>query len=396
MARDGDPAVWPLLDQLPRRDAAGAVLRRTIHALYALAAVATQLGHDRRARALLAEVEDLVEQAADGRVECLPRVAELRLDWLDGRWSRLEEDYAALAHAHCDVKQIKVDRALCQGHLALAQGRRTLAHEHFATAAAAASGTSEVAVSIRIAAALAAVRLADGDPQAAWAIAEPALSMLRGLRSWTRTMDLLPVAAEAALACGDHALVERLVAEAESDLCDRDAPAASAELALARGVLLRATEPARAAEHFAEAQHQWQDIGRPYEVAKAAERRGEALIQVRPQEAVVHLAESRQAYADLGAAGDAARCQRRLRTLGLETRPRGRCGYGEELSPRERQVAELLADGATNQDIAQTLFLSPRTVEKHVARVLAKLRTRRKDIQGGLRNSDRPGSHELA
>ncbi|MEU6800600.1 LuxR C-terminal-related transcriptional regulator [Streptomyces neyagawaensis] len=52
--------------------------------------------------------------------------------------------------------------------------------------------------------------------------------------------------------------------------------------------------------------------------------------------------------------------------------------------------------GATKQDIAQTLCLSPRTVEKHVARVLTKLRTGQNDIQGSLPNSDRPGSDEPA
>ncbi|MFF4356574.1 LuxR C-terminal-related transcriptional regulator [Streptomyces sp. NPDC001604] len=209
-------------------------------------------------------------------------------------------------------------------------------------------------------------------------------------------MDLVPVAAEAALACGHHAghhaLVERLVAEAESDLRDRDAPTASAELALARGVLLRATEPARAAEHFAEAQHGWQDIGRPYEVAKAAERRGEALTCSSPEDAAAHLADAACGFTGLGATGDAARCQHRPRALGVQTSRRpGRRGYGTQLSPRELEVAELLADGATNQDIAQTLFLCPRTVEKHVAPVLAKLRTeRRKDIQSSLPIIDSP------
>ncbi|MFF7845859.1 ATP-binding protein [Streptomyces ossamyceticus] len=394
MARDGDPAVWPLLEGLPRRDAAGAVLRHATYALYALAEAALQLGHDPRARALLSEVEDLLDHAAH---ECIPRVAELRLDWLAGRWTRLEEDYAALAHAHPDVKQINVDRALCQGHLALARRRRSLANDHFATASAAADGTSEVDVSVRIAAALAAVRLAEGAPQAAWAIAEPALSMLQGLRSWARTMDLVPVAAEAALACGHHALVERLVAEVESDLCDRDAPAASAELALARGLLLRAADPARAAEHFGDAQRRWQDIGRPYEAAKAAERHGDALTCSSPDDAAAHLADAASIFTELGATGDAARCQHRLRELGVQTSRRpGRRGYGTQLSPRELEVAKLLADGATNQDIAQTLFLSPRTAEKHVARVLAKLRTGRKDIQNSLPNSDTPGSDEPA
>ncbi|MEX3101839.1 AAA family ATPase [Streptomyces sp. ST1020] len=393
MARDGDPAVWPLLDRLPRRDDAGAVLRHAAYALYALAEVALQAGHDRRAHALLSEVEDLVAHAAHGRVECLPRVAELRLDWLAGRWTRLEEEYAALADVHPDVKQIGVDRALCRGHLALARGRRSLAHDHFATAAATAGGTSEVDVSIRIAAAQAAVQFAEGAPAAAWATVGPALSMLRGLRSWTRTLDLVPVAVEAALACGDHASAERLVAEAESDLRDRDAPAASAELALARGLSLRATEPARAAEHFAEAQRGWQEIGRPYEAAKAAERRADALSCSSPDEAATHLADAARAFTELGATGDAARCRHRLHDLGIQTSRRpGRRGYGTQLSPRELEVAKLLAAGATNQDIAQTLFLSPRTVEKHVTRVLTKLRTCRKNIHNSLPEPTEPSA----
>ncbi|MFF2005944.1 LuxR C-terminal-related transcriptional regulator, partial [Kitasatospora sp. NPDC058201] len=41
---------------------------------------------------------------------------------------------------------------------------------------------------------------------------------------------------------------------------------------------------------------------------------------------------------------------------------------------------DLLTTGATNKDIAAALFLSTRTVENHVARVLAKLRTTRADL----------------
>lgn len=43
------------------------------------------------------------------------------------------------------------------------------------------------------------------------------------------------------------------------------------------------------------------------------------------------------------------------------------------LTSRERQVAELAADGARSRDIANKLFLSPRTVENHLQRVYAKL-----------------------
>lgn len=42
-------------------------------------------------------------------------------------------------------------------------------------------------------------------------------------------------------------------------------------------------------------------------------------------------------------------------------------------SPREVQVLRLLAEGRTDREIAETLFVSPRTVSKHVATILAKL-----------------------
>ena len=43
------------------------------------------------------------------------------------------------------------------------------------------------------------------------------------------------------------------------------------------------------------------------------------------------------------------------------------------LSPREHDVLRLLAAGRSNRDIATELFISHRTVETHVARILAKL-----------------------
>lgn len=42
------------------------------------------------------------------------------------------------------------------------------------------------------------------------------------------------------------------------------------------------------------------------------------------------------------------------------------------LTTRQSEVLELLTEGLTNSEIAQRLFISPRTAEKHVATVLSK------------------------
>ena len=46
------------------------------------------------------------------------------------------------------------------------------------------------------------------------------------------------------------------------------------------------------------------------------------------------------------------------------------------LSHREREVAGLIAAGSSNREIAETLVLSPKTVERHVTNILAKLGAR--------------------
>jgi FixJ family two-component response regulator len=59
------------------------------------------------------------------------------------------------------------------------------------------------------------------------------------------------------------------------------------------------------------------------------------------------------------------------------------------LTPREREVAALLAQGAQNLDIARDLNISPRTVEIHKARCMEKLRAR--TLADLVRLADRTG-----
>ena len=81
----------------------------------------------------------------------------------------------------------------------------------------------------------------------------------------------------------------------------------------------------------------------------------------------------------MGATAYARLADRGLRGLGVRTWRRG-AGQPEagidRLSARELEVAHLVASGATNPEIAAALFLSRKTVERHVSNVLAKLDVR--------------------
>jgi len=80
---------------------------------------------------------------------------------------------------------------------------------------------------------------------------------------------------------------------------------------------------------------------------------------------------------ETGAATDRAHIDQLLRQLGIRTWRRGprRRASGDlsGLSEREREIANLIAGGASNPDIAGTLFLSRKTVERHVSSILGKL-----------------------
>jgi DNA-binding NarL/FixJ family response regulator len=92
------------------------------------------------------------------------------------------------------------------------------------------------------------------------------------------------------------------------------------------------------------------------------------------------VAELERAHAELsrcGAAHDRDEAARELRALGKRVPRAGGAGAGadglEALSRREREVADLVADGRTNREIAAALHLSEKTVENHMARIFGKL-----------------------
>jgi ATP/maltotriose-dependent transcriptional regulator MalT len=121
------------------------------------------------------------------------------------------------------------------------------------------------------------------------------------------------------------------------------------------------------------------EIGAPVEAALARTLAGRALAQTGQTERAV--AELKHAASELQACGalryrDAA--ERELRSLGhrihRRTRPGKIDGTGvEALTERELQVARLVVDRRTNPEIAEALFLSPKTVETHMRNIFRKL-----------------------
>jgi ATP/maltotriose-dependent transcriptional regulator MalT len=87
-----------------------------------------------------------------------------------------------------------------------------------------------------------------------------------------------------------------------------------------------------------------------------------------------HLSAAAEAFQECGAVALHAQAVREQRRIGVRVPSAGRRGTGPfGLSKREFEVAELVAEGCTNQQIAEKLVLSIRTIETHLSHIFAKL-----------------------
>jgi DNA-binding CsgD family transcriptional regulator len=101
---------------------------------------------------------------------------------------------------------------------------------------------------------------------------------------------------------------------------------------------------------------------------------GRALAHGGSDRAIPRLSEAAAAAHDRGALTIVELAEQALRSVGVRTWRRA--AAGALLTRREREVAHLVAGGATNREVAQALFLSPKTVERHVSNVLRKVGAR--------------------
>ena len=86
----------------------------------------------------------------------------------------------------------------------------------------------------------------------------------------------------------------------------------------------------------------------------------------------------------LGATALAERARAELVAAGVRPRRLAVSGI-EALTASERRVAEMAANGSTNKEIAQALFVTLRTVEMHLTNAYRKLEiSSRSDLSGAL------------
>jgi DNA-binding CsgD family transcriptional regulator/energy-coupling factor transporter ATP-binding protein EcfA2 len=218
------------------------------------------------------------------------------------------------------------------------------------------------------------VRVRRGEPGGDELLRE-AWSLAVDLRELQRTGPAAAARAEAAWLSGDHAAVRAVAGPAYEDARRLGHAPLQAELGHWLTKAGQAVPPPasehpyalQAAGRWREAAAAWQAAGFPYEHAAALAESPD------PQDRLAALAK----LDALGAAPLARLVRAGLRRLGVAHVPRGPVGATRQnpagLTERQLQVLGLLSQGCTNAEIADRLVISTRTVDSHVAAVLAKL-----------------------
>jgi ATP/maltotriose-dependent transcriptional regulator MalT len=176
---------------------------------------------------------------------------------------------------------------------------------------------------------------------------------------------LLPAAVEILLAAGEVEESGALVVELEGIAASFGCATVTARAGQAAGaVAIARGGAASAAPVLRRVMHDWASLKAPYEGAQARVLLGRALRAMGDEESArAELAAARRAFTELGAA-PAEQAVDQL--IGPVARPGG-------LSPREVEVLRLVASGKSNPQIASALFLSEKTVARHLSNIFTKL-----------------------
>jgi ATP/maltotriose-dependent transcriptional regulator MalT len=282
-----------------------------------------------------------------------------------GRWRLAETELRRALSMSEDVgRQPLIEARTALAALRLRQGRLTEAAELVEGLDTSSPGAALVAAEVRI---------ADGRPEEAVALLGARLGLLdtndpRG--------DLLAAAlSEAYLATGDVPGASATLAARPADPARTALPRGSAQLARCAGLVAAASgDPTAGVRRLAEALAAFERQELPFEAARTRLDLARIVATNAPQAAAGYAAGALSDLRRLGAAGEAAAAASVLRGLGVIPGPEPR--DPGVLTRREQEVLALVADGLSNPEIAERLFLSRKTVAHHVSSILSKLALR--------------------
>jgi DNA-binding CsgD family transcriptional regulator len=226
---------------------------------------------------------------------------------------------------------------------------------------------------LRARAALGFLELSLGDPAACHAWLDPLVGLTEemGLQE-PGAFPFVPDEVEALVAMGELEAADRLTDRLEEQGQALHRALALATAARCRGqVAMGHHDWASAGAHLERAIHEHRSVSQPFELGRTLLAAGETrrrMRQLRPARDLLQGA--LETFRDVGAPLWEAKARSELGRIG------GRAPAPMSLTPTEDQVAHLVADGRTNREVADALFMSVHTVDAHLRRIFRKLQVR--------------------
>lgn len=333
----GEESGWALASGLGDEASDPQIAVEQARAALNLGDAAMRWGRYEEARARLTGAVDAALRHGLQVIRITALVNLLRLDYLTGAWEGLPEraeEWSVIADD--PVCRLEAQLLGAQLRLATAGGDERL-EDLLRTIRAEGERRGIIAVWLESATSHAQLRLAAGDAGQALALTEDPVRLITDKDMWIWATEIAPVRVAALTVLGLRAQAEHFVAAFERGLRGRHAPAAESALETCRAVCAEArADFMAAAQAWGEAARAWSRLPRPREAARSGE--------------------------------GAERCRRAARSA----RRGGRRGYGNRLSPREREVVQLVLLGMTNRQIAIELSRSTSTVAAQLKSAMRK------------------------
>jgi ATP/maltotriose-dependent transcriptional regulator MalT len=286
-----------------------------------------------------------------------------------GRWSEAETELTTALDLFSDEHRQVRGSVLCRlANLRLHQGRVEEAGELL-------GGLEQHQDAARP---LAALHLARGHPDLARDLLERTLAA-GGLEDADEA-GLLALLVDVHLATGTVEDASRIVDRLEALAGNQPGTYLRAVAAMARGKLCVRTGSGDARSCLHDALRFFEQSRLPVDAARAQLELAQALTITNREAAVAQANAALESFRQLHAGRDADAAAAVLRSLGVPPRPGQRTRA--RLTGREAEILELVGRGLSNAEIGERLFISPKTVEHHVGRILAKLdlRTRSRAV----------------